>query len=158
MRLSTTCLLLLAGALAAQVRPAPAQVRGRPSAERSETPDSRSLPHPPSQAAAGSRDPFVDPFRRNAAAIEAIRPRGLAGIAVGELILRGLVQVGGSSVAVLESGDGRNYLVRGGEELFDGAVRSVTAGGVTLVRSGPGARRAGEDVVRLTLRPPHPKP
>lgn len=157
MRLST-CLPLLAGAVAAQVWPLVAQVRERPSAESSERPDSRSLPHPFSGDAAGSRDPFVDPFRPNAAPIEAIRPRGLAGIAVGDLILRGLVQVGDSSVAVLESGDGRNHLVRGGEELFDGAVRSVTAGGVTLVRSGPRARRAGEDVVRLTLRPPHPKP
>jgi len=46
---------------------------------------------------------------------------------------RGLVLTGGAYLAVLESDRGRILLLRGGETLFDGYVRSVTAAGVTFV-------------------------
>lgn len=130
MRLATTRVLLLAGTLAALERPVVAQ----------------------------TRDPFVSPFRRNDPQAETARPRGLAGIAVEELILLGLVRVDGAYFAVLESSNSRSYLVRGGERLFDGAVRSVTAGGVVIVRDRGRGERAGERTVQLTLRPPHEEP
>ena len=124
MRNAATYVLLLAGALAAQDRPAASQA-----------PDAR-------------RDPFVDPFRRSGPPPETARPRGLAGIAVGELTLRGLVSIDGAYVAVLESDNGSSHLLRGGELLFDGSVGSVSAGGVVIVRD-------GQDAVHLMLRPAH---
>ena len=98
---------------------------------------------------AGSRDPFADPFRRSPAPEKTARPRGLAGVDVDALTLHGLVRVGGGTVAVIESADGRSHLLRGGERLFDGTVRSVTAEGVEIVRSGRGG--ADGRTVRLRL-------
>ena len=129
MRRTTLPALLLAGVLVGGARPAVGQDEGH-------------------------RDPFVDPFRRSDAPTQAARPRGLAGMDVDELDLRGLVLIGGDHVAVVESGNGRSHLLRGGERLFDGAVRSVTAEGVEIVRRGRGGTAgAAEHTVRLTLGP-----
>lgn len=98
---------------------------------------------------AGSRDPFADPFRGSAAPEKTVRPRGLAGVDVDALTLHGLVRIGGGYVAVVESADGRSHLLRGGERLFDGTVRSVTAEGVEIVRRGRGG--ADGRAVRLRL-------
>lgn len=95
------------------------------------------------------RDPFADPFRSSAAPETPARPRGLAGVDVDALTLHGLVRIGGGYVAVVESADGRSHVLRGGERLFDGAVRSVTAEGVEIVRSGRGG--ADGRTVRLRL-------
>ena len=81
-----------------------------------------------------------------------MRPRGLAGIDVDALTLQGLVRIGGSYVAVLESGNGRSHLLRGGERLFDGSVRSVTADGVVIVRRERGGPLAAtRRIVHLSL-------
>lgn len=121
----TASALLLAAALAAGARPAAGQDEG-------------------------SRDPFADPFRRSAAPEPPARPRGLAGVDVDALTLRGLVRIGGAWIAVIESGAaGRSHLLRGGERLFDGTVRSVTAEGVEIVRRGRGG--AAGRAVRLRL-------
>lgn len=98
------------------------------------------------------RDPFLSPFRDSDAPAERARPRGLAGIGVDELTLRGLVRIGGDYMAVLESGNGRSHVLRGGETLFDGSVRSVTAAGVVILRRGrDGTPGPDERIVRLTL-------
>ena len=70
------------------------------------------------------------------------------------MTLRGLVLLAGAYVAVVETGNGRSYRLRGGETLFDGSVRSVTTGGVLIVRhdrGGPAA--AGGRTVTLTWSP-----
>lgn len=147
----TTCALLLAVALAAAERPAAGQTAGgRPAPPPAEAGGAalRSQGGRPS-ASADRRDPFASPFRRSGPPAEMARPRGLAGVAVDELTLRGLVRIAGAYVAVLESGNGRTHLLRGGETLFDGSVRSVTAGGVAIVRHGRGGPAGA---VRLALR------
>ena len=153
MRLAATYALLLAGMLAGQDRPAATQARGaRPGA--SEAPGGNAdLPNGPRPYdSGGRRDPFVRPSPRGrpAPAVTA-RPRGLAGIAVDELTLRGLVRLDGAYLAVLETEDGRSHLLRGGEELLDGYVQSVAAGGVVIVVDGG---RGAAHAVRLTLRAP----
>lgn len=99
-----------------------------------------------------ARDPFVRPSPRGRPnPVVAARPRGLAGIAVEEVILRGLVRLDDTRFAILETDRGRSHAIREGAELFDGYVQSVTAGGVVIVVDGPGGAAR---VVRLTLRSP----
>ncbi len=98
----------------------------------------------------GRRDPFLAPSARGRPdRFVGARPRGLAGIAVEEMTLRGLVRLGDEYLAMLETEHGRSHVVRGGEELFDGYVQSVAAGGVVIVVDGP--RGAARDEC-LTLR------
>ena len=151
---AATHALLLAGFLAGQ-EPAPATQADDPRPDAASEPpdDDADLPIPVrSYDSGGRRDPFLMPSPRGRPdPFAGPRPPGLAGIAVAEMTLRGLVRHGGKHLAMLETGRGRSHVVRGGEELFDGYVQSVTAGGVVIVVDGPrGAARA----VRLTLRPP----
>lgn len=82
----------------------------------------------------GRRDPFARPAAPRAGATEAERPGGLAGLAVDDAVLRGIVRHGGGRVAFLEAPDGRTYAVRRTDRLFDAAVQDVADGAVTFLR------------------------
>lgn len=150
---AATHALLLAGYLAGQEPASAIQGRDARPDTTSESPgEDADLPNPArSYDSGGRRDPFLVPSPRGRPdRFVGARPRGLAGIAVDEMTLRGLVRLGEKHLAVLETEHRRSHVVRGGEELFDGYVQSVTAGGVVIVVDGPhGAAR----VLRLTLRP-----
>ena len=151
MSCATTRLLLLAVALAAQGRPVVAQAPEAPGRASEAAASGRgSATGAGSSRAGGRRDPFANPSRRRAPAPETARPPGLAGIAVDELTLRGIVLLAGAHLAVVETGNGRSHLLRGGERLFDGCVQSVAAGGVVIVQDG---RRGAARAVRLVLGP-----
>ena len=76
----------------------------------------------------GRRDPFVSLLRRGGDSPrgDAVRPAGMAGLLVSEVSLRGIVASRTGFVAIVQGADGRTYIVREGERLFDGAVRSIT--------------------------------
>lgn len=82
----------------------------------------------------GRRDPFAHPAAPRADATETERPGGLAGLAVDDAVLRGIVRHGGGRVAFLEAPDGRTYAVRRTDRLFDAAVQDVAGGAVTFLR------------------------
>ena len=148
--------LLLAGALAAGEGPAVGQAIGVRAAPVPAAPRGDAIPSHGvrSSDGEGRRDPFVDPFRRSGSPAAGPRPSGLAGIAAEEMTLRGIVLLAGAYVAVVETGNGRSHLLRGGETLFDGSVRSVTAGGVLIVRRDRGGPAApGGRTVMLTFSP-----
>ena len=166
MRRTMTPALLLASALAFDVRSACGQLADAGPRTPHEVadgdappPDTSSPASAPAMTSGRSRsgseerrDPFVSSFWRNRPAPQTVRPRGLAGIDIDQLTLRGLVRFAGAYVAVMESAEGRSYLLRGGEALYDGSVRSVTAAGVLIVRHDSGATTgATERSVRLTL-------
>ena len=155
MRCKATPALLLAGVLAGGARPAVGQAAADtgvallPVSMDDDVVRSEGVRRADLE---GRRDPFLSPFRDSDAPAERARPRGLAGIGVDELTLHGLVRFGGDYIAVLESGNGRSYLLRGGETLFDGSVRSVTAAGVVILRRGrAGTPAPNGRTVRLTL-------
>ncbi len=87
--------------------------------------DTPAPPVTPTYDPGGRRDPFV-PLAGTAPAPNG-RPPGLAGIAAGELSLRGIVVAGGVRAAVLEAAGGRSWLVRGGERLLDGVIGLIGA-------------------------------
>jgi Tfp pilus assembly protein PilP len=77
----------------------------------------------------GRRDPFVSLMRRgtDTARDTGVRPPGLPGIGTGELTLRGIMQSRDGYVALVQGVDSKTYLVRPGDKLYDGSVRSITA-------------------------------
>jgi hypothetical protein len=54
------------------------------------------------------------------------RPPGLAGLGVNEVTLRGTVQSREGFVAILQGADQKTYIVRPGDKLYDGTVRTIS--------------------------------
>ena len=84
----------------------------------------------------GRRDPFVSLLRRgaDAAAVPGMRAAGLKGLGVGEVTLRGTVASQGGFVAILQGADSKTYIVRPGEKLADGTIRSITSDALVILQ------------------------
>jgi Tfp pilus assembly protein PilP len=116
-----------APAAAPQTQPAPGSSAG--------------LPAPPANfeySADGRRDPFVSLVNRGtntgAGQPTGTRPDSVAGVAVDEVIVRGIVQSRGGWVAMVGAPNGRTYSVRPGDRLLDGNVHSINAQAVVLLQ------------------------
>ena len=101
-------------------------------------------------AAGGIRDPFARPVATGSGRPVEGRPSGLSGVAVDEVVLRGVVTTRDGRLAVLEGPDGRAWVARPGERLHDGAVQGITAEEVLLLRDV--ADSVAERVVGKRLR------
>lgn len=126
---------LLAAASAFAQAPAPA-----PAAPAAASPAAQA-PAPAPQGftynAEGRRDPFTSLLRRGAdaqAPSSGPRPSGLAGLSVAEVNIRGTVASRGGYVAILQGVDARTYIVREGDKLLDGVVRSITQDAMVLLQ------------------------
>jgi hypothetical protein len=62
------------------------------------------------------------------------RPPGLAGLGIAEVTLRGTVKSRDGFVAVLQGSDQKTYIVRPGDRLFDGTVRTITQNDMVLLQ------------------------
>ena len=84
----------------------------------------------------GRRDPFVNLLRRGTGVdiVSGPRPGGLKGLGAGEVTLKGTMASQGAYVAILQGSDSRTYVVRQGEKLFDGTVRSITADSLVILQ------------------------
>jgi type IV pilus assembly protein PilP len=82
----------------------------------------------------GRRDPFVSLVNRGTEVQtpSAARGPGVAGLTVDEVALRGIVHSRGAYVAMVQAPDGRSYIVRSGQRLYDGKVKAVTATAVVF--------------------------
>ena len=107
--------------------------------------------------AEGRRDPFVTLIRRgadtSATTVEA-RAAGLAGLAAGEVTLRGIMASQGAYVAMLFGADDKTYIVRAGDKLADGTVRDITADAMVIDQQfrdpqDPLARRQTREVRKM---------
>jgi Tfp pilus assembly protein PilP len=87
--------------------------------------------------AEGRRDPFVTLVKRgsDASATTAVaRAAGLAGLSTGEVRLRGILVSQGEHVAMLLGSDDRTYIVRAGDRLADGTIRTITADEMVILQ------------------------
>lgn len=83
----------------------------------------------------GRRDPFVSLLRRGGtAAGPGARAAGLAGLGAGEVTLRGTIKGETGYLAILQGADNRTYIVRAGDKLFDGTIRSITQNDVVILQ------------------------
>ena len=85
----------------------------------------------------GRRDPFVSLLRSGGAGTgpaTANRPAGLAGLATAEVTLKGTIESQTGFVGILLGSDNRTYIVRPGERLLDGTIRSITQDAVVILQ------------------------
>ena len=85
----------------------------------------------------GRRDPFVSLMRRGTGTRGGTvggRSPGLAGLEVAEVTLRGTVRSREGFVAMLQGADQRTYIVRAGDKLFDGTVRTISQNDIVILQ------------------------
>jgi len=81
----------------------------------------------------GRRDPFVSLVRRG---VDSAGPKmaGLGGLGTSEVSLRGVLTSEGDFVGILHGVDSKNYIVRVGDKLSDGTIRSISKDSVVIVQ------------------------
>ena len=101
----------------------------------------QTLPTPPANyeyQPDGRRDPFINLINRGTdargAAPAGSRPEGIGGVAVEEVVVRGILQSRGGWVAMVASPSGRTYTIKPGDRLLDGNVRTINAQAVILMQ------------------------
>jgi Tfp pilus assembly protein PilP len=87
-------------------------------------------------APGGRRDPFVSLTHRGADAERNVGPRaaGLAGLGTAEITLKGIVDSRDGFVAIVKGADNKTYIVRSGEKLLDGSIRTITADAMIVLQ------------------------
>lgn len=75
---------------------------------------------------AGRRDPFEPLVKANKAEPEGKRPRGIAGMLISEISLKGIVRdASGRLVAMFNGSDNRGYQLREGDVVYDGRILDI---------------------------------
>jgi Tfp pilus assembly protein PilP len=121
----------LAGAESASAQAPAAPAPARPAAPVAASAPDRSY----SYDANGRRDPFISLDRASDPKGSARdRLTGLAGLAINEATVKGVVKSQGRLVAMVQAPDNKTYIVRPNDRLLDGAVRAVTPEAVVFVQ------------------------
>lgn len=80
---------------------------------------------------AGRRDPFRSLLIRSERGSAGQRPPGIAGIAIEDIQLQGIWKTRGGFIAQIRATDNKSYLLRPGDQLYDGEVLRVAPNEVT---------------------------
>lgn len=85
----------------------------------------------------GRRDPFVSLIARgagNKTVQGGRRPDGLAGLAVAELSVRGVMQSRNGYIAIVQGPDNKTYIARPTDRLLDGTIKAITGEGLVILQ------------------------
>lgn len=84
----------------------------------------------------GRRDPFMNLIGSGTEGSKVIsrRGEGAAGLTLGEISVRGIMQSRGSLVAMIEGPDKKTFIVHQGDKLLDGTIKSITPQGLVVVQ------------------------
>lgn len=103
----------------------------------------------------GRRDPFtslVVARRSNTAGTDARKPpAGLAGVAVADVLVRGVVRNGDTMLAILEAPNRQSFVSRVNDKLLDAVVARIDADGVIFAEQVE--RGVAPNHLRKSLRP-----
>ena len=81
----------------------------------------------------GRRDPFLNlTGTGNEPKVNTRRGEGPAGLAVADLVVRGVIMSRGGLVAMIEGPDKRTFIVHQGDKLLDGTIKSITPQGLIV--------------------------
>lgn len=89
---------------------------------------------PSSYEDGGRRDPFASLVapKRTSIAPDNVRPRGLAGVALADVTVRGIVRMGPTMIAILEAPNRQSFTTRVKDRLLDATVVSMDQQGVVF--------------------------
>ena len=135
-------LLLAAATVGAQQRgqsaqpqapaPSPAPVAA-PAAPGQQTSRPAEAGAPFNYNAEGRRDPFVSLIGRgNDPKTAGARPPGVPGLLINEVSVKGIVRNSAGFVALIQGPDNKTYVVKAGDRLMDGSVKSIVADAVVF--------------------------
>jgi Tfp pilus assembly protein PilP len=84
----------------------------------------------------GRRDPFVSLLVTKKSTVpSSARPKaGLAGIALADVAVKGIIHNGAATIAVLEGPGGKSFIARNRDALQDASIKSIDADGVVFVQ------------------------
>jgi Tfp pilus assembly protein PilP len=108
----------------------------------------------------GRRDPFASlivekaPVAVAASDPAAARAKGLAGVAIVDVKIKGIIASGQTLLAIISGPDGASYLAHTNDRLHDGVVRRIDRDAVVFLAKVPdGTGRIVSREVRIGLRP-----
>ncbi len=108
----------------------------------------------------GRRDPFVSLIREQVAVVsntgQAVqaRAKGLAGVAINDVAIKGIITSGQKWLAIIAGPDGKMYLAHTDDKLHDGTVRRIDRDSVVfLARVQDGTGKMISREVRKGIRP-----
>ncbi len=81
---------------------------------------------------AGRRDPFRSLLVRPEKGMGGHRPPGIPGIAIDDVTLQGIWRTRAGYVAQIRGTDNKSYLLRAGDQLYDGEVLRISPNEVTF--------------------------
>ena len=106
--------------------PAPAAPAAAAPANAASTPTPVEPPVGFSYDAEGRRDPFLSLLGRgNDPRTTTARPAGVPGLMIADVTVKGIVRNRGGFIAMIAGSDNKTYIVRAGDRLFDGSVKSI---------------------------------
>jgi len=83
----------------------------------------------------GRRDPFTNLLGTGNETRSGVkRSEGAAGLTVGEISVRGVLESRGALIAMIEGPDKKAYVVHTGDKFLDGTIRSITPQGLVIVQ------------------------
>ena len=103
-------------------KPQPATPAAKPQAEAA-APEPAYIYQPE-----GRRDPFVSLLARGSDPTSAAsRPSGLPGLMINEIVVKGIVRDKSGFIGMIQGPDTKTHIVRAGDKLMDGTVKSITS-------------------------------
>ena len=84
--------------------------------------------------AEGRRDPFLTLIGTGAIPRDASHKDGPAGMTIGEISVRGILQSKGGLVAMIQGPDNKTYIVHQGDKLLDGAIKTIMPQGLIVIQ------------------------
>ena len=81
----------------------------------------------------GRRDPFVSLLGKGSDGRgQGTRPPGVPGLLINEVSIKGIVRNSAGFVALIQGSDNKTYVVKAGDRLLDGTVKSIVADAVVF--------------------------
>ena len=114
----------------AQTTPAAPAAEASTSGDKSSAAEPQGFTYNPE----GRRDPFVSLLRRGDSRNTGPKMAGLGGLGTSEVSLRGVLTSEGDFVGILHGVDSKNYIVRVGDKLADGFIRSISKDSMVILQ------------------------